>query len=128
VFPIKEKTLVTEAHEPADIKERFFRKQFFIIVASHEDKIIGAVRYKFLPKNFLYLYKLAVLKTYRKGGVGAALVRETEKAARKKKCKKILLDCAREKKLPAYYKKFGFRIDKVKKHLDHYDVYMSKRI
>jgi len=71
---------------------------------------------------------LAVLKTYRNKNIGSALIKEVEKVAERKGCAKILLDCAREKKLHCYYQKFGYRIDIIKKHLDHHDVSMSKRI
>jgi len=127
-IPYKENTLITKSHEPKDVKEQFSRKEFFIIVAFYNDKIVGAVRYKIDKANNLYFYKLAVLKTYRKLGIGSLLIGELEKVAIKKSCAKILLDCAQEKKLDDYYKKFGFKIDKIEPHLDHHDVYMSKKI
>lgn len=127
-IPYKENTLVTKSHEPKDVKEQFSRKKFFIIVASHNDKIVGAVRYKIDKSKNLYFYKLAVLKTHRRVGIGSMLIRELEKVAIKKNCAKILLDCAQEKKLDDFYKKFGFKIDKIEPHLDHHDVYMSKKI
>lgn len=126
--PYKKNTLITKSHEPKDIADQFKRKEFFIIVASYNDKIIGAVRYKFDKRGGLYFYKLAVLKTYRNLSIGSLLIGELEKIAVKKGCAKILLDCAQEKKLDDYYKKFGFKIDKVEPHLDHHDVYMSKKI
>ncbi|HAL50238.1 MAG: GCN5-related N-acetyltransferase [Candidatus Uhrbacteria bacterium GW2011_GWD2_41_121] len=127
-IPYKTNTLVTKSHEPKNIQESFLNKEFFIIVAILENKIVGAVRYKLNEKNELYFYKLAVLKTHRSRGIGSKLVNEIEKVAEKKGCAKVLLDCAREKKLPDYYKKLGYEINLVKKHLDHHDVYMSKRI
>ena len=89
---------------------------------------MGAVRYKFAEDNSLYFYKLAVLKTYRNKNIGSLLISEIKKVAKKKGCDKILLDCAQEKKIDVYYKKFGFKIDEIKKHQDHHDVYMSKAI
>jgi len=71
---------------------------------------------------------LAVLKTYRNNSIGESLIKQAEAVARKKGITKILLDCAQEKKLPEYYKKLGYKIDIVKKHQDHHDVYMSKKI
>jgi GNAT superfamily N-acetyltransferase len=88
---------------------------------------VGSVRYKIEDKN-LYFYKLAVLKTFRFYGIGSSLLGELEKAARKKGCARIRLDCVLEKKLDKYYEKFGFQIDKVEPHLDHHDVYMSKML
>ena len=127
-IPYKENTLITKSHEPNNIKSSFFKKEFFVIVAIFNDKIVGAVRYKLLGENSLYFYKLAVLKTHRNKGVGALLINQIEAVAKKKGITEIELDCAQEKNLPEYYKKFGYKINKVKQHQDHHDVYMSKRI
>ncbi len=126
--PFKKNTLITKSHEPKNIRESFLNKEFFVIAAIIKNKIIGSIRYKFVKNNNLYCYKLAVLKTFRNKGVGSSLINKLEKIAKIKKCRKILLDCAQEKKLPDYYKELGFKIDKVEKHLDHHDVYMSKSV
>lgn len=126
--PYKKDILITGSNEPKDVDDKFKKKEFFIIIAIVNNKIVGAVRYKIDQENNLYFYKLAILKTFRNKGISAALINELEKTAKKKGCDKILLDCAKEKKLPDYYKKFGFKIDKIKKHLDHHDVFMSKKV
>ncbi|MBU1246890.1 GNAT family N-acetyltransferase [Patescibacteria group bacterium] len=127
-IPYKADTLITRPHEPEDIVDQFKRKGFFIIVVSYHNKIVGAVRYKFDKKGCLCFYKLAVLKTYRNLGIATSLIGELEKIAVKQGCAKILLYCVQEKKLDDFYKKFGFQIDKIKPHLDHHNVYMSKKI
>ena len=127
-IPYKANSLITKSCEPKNIKDKFLNKNFFVIVAIIDDKIVGTVRYKILEKNNLYFYKLAVLKIYRNKGIGSSLINKIEIIAKKKNYDKILLDCAQEKKLSEYYKKFGYKIDKIKKHLDHHDVYMSKQI
>ncbi len=127
-IPRKDGALITRSHEPKDIEGSFRRKEFFAMVAILDGKIVGAVRYKFLEGNDLYFYKLAVLKTYRNKKIGALLLNKIEVEAEKKGVAKILLDCAQEKKLSEYYKKFGYKIDKIKKHHDHHDVFMSKKI
>ncbi len=118
--------MITRPHEPQDLEIAFRRKDFFIVVAVAGDKIIGAVKYLTDRKNNLYIYQLAVLKTYRNRGVGQLLINKIEQIAQTKKCKKILLDCVQEKKLPDYYNKLGFRIDKIEEHRNHHAVYMSK--
>jgi len=95
-IPYKDNTLVTKSHEPKNIKDSFLKKEFHIIVAVYNNKIVGAVRYKFDNKGYLYFYKLAVLKTYRNLGIGSLLIGELEKVAVKKSCAMILLDCAHE--------------------------------
>ena len=126
--PYKENTRTTKPHKSNNIKRNYFKKEFFIIVAVLDGKIVGAIRYKFSEENSLYFYKLAVLKTHRNKGIGALLVNQIEVVAKRKGLTKILLDCMQEKKLSEYYKKFGYKIDKVKRHQDHHDVYMSKKI
>ncbi len=49
-IPYKENTLITRSHEPDNIKSGFSKKEFFIIVAVFNDKMIGAIRYKFSKK------------------------------------------------------------------------------
>jgi ribosomal protein S18 acetylase RimI-like enzyme len=126
--PHKKGDLVTRSNEPLDVLDMFLNKRFGVIVAIHEDKIIGAIRYRVLDGKRLYFYKLAVLKGYRGNKIASRLVRRVEKIATKMKCKKIFLDCAKEKALPEYYQGHGYKIDRVKKHQNHHDVYMSKKI
>lgn len=123
--PYKKNALITKSHESADLRDDFMKKRFFALVAICDNKIVGAVRYR-IVKDDVYVYKLAILKLFRNKGIGAALMQAVEKKAKMKKSKKILLDCAKEKGLAEYYKKLGFKIDIIKKHQDHHDVYMSK--
>lgn len=124
----KENTITTKPHEPENIKEKFLNKDFFVLAAVCDDKIVGAVRYEIRKNNHLYFFRLAVLKAYRKQHIGSLLVKKIESIAKRKKCGKILLNCVKEKKLDGYYKKFGFKIDTIRKHHDYHEVYMSKRV
>lgn len=127
-IPYKANTPSSKPHEPDNINDLFSNKEFFIIISLVDDKIIGAVRYKFVKSRHIYLYKLVTLKSFRRKGIGAKLLDEVEKVALKNSCSKILLDCMQEKKLDDYYKKFGFKVEKVEPHHDHHDVYMFKNI
>jgi len=49
-IPYKNNTLITKSHEPKNIKDSFLKKEFYVIVAVQDNKIIGAVRYKFIKK------------------------------------------------------------------------------
>lgn len=126
--PYKVGTLITQSHEPNNIKDLFSKKEFFVIVAISDSKIIGAVRYKFDQAGNVYLYRLAVLKMHRNKGVGRLLMNKVEKIATRSHCSKILLDCAEEKKIASYYEKLGFVVDRVDKHKGYHGVYMSKRL
>lgn len=127
-IPYKNVNFVTQPHESKDEQEQIKNKEEFIIVAIIKDKIVGAVRYKVDKQNNLYFFKLAVLKTYRGFGAGSLLIDKIEKIASKKGCTKLMLDCAQEKKLDGYYKKFGFKVDKIEEKIKHHVVYMSKKI
>lgn len=127
-IPYKENTITTKPHEPENVKQMFLNKKFFVLAAVCDDKIVGAARYEIREKSILYFFKLAVLKAYRKQHIGTLLVKKIESIAKRKKCGKIQLDCVKEKKLDGYYKKFGFKIDTIRKHHDYHEVYMSKKI
>lgn len=126
--PFFKDTLITKSHQSKNIKEEFLNKEFFAVVVEYDKKIIGAVKYKIVKNKNIYLYQLVVLKTHRNKGIGLLLVNEVEKIAKMKKYRKILLDFAQEKKLAEFYQELGFKIDKIQKHHDHHDVYMSKLV
>ena len=126
--PYKGEALVTKPHEPKDEENKIKNKEEFILVALVKNRIVGAVRYNFNRLNNLYFFKLAVLKSCRKCGIGFLLINEIEKIAKKKGCKKVLLDCAQEKRLDEYYKKFGFKINKIVHKINHHAVYMFKNL
>jgi GNAT superfamily N-acetyltransferase len=127
-IPYKTNGLITTPHESENEKAQVLKKEVFILVAIVDNKIAGAVRYRFEGLNNLYFFKLAVLKTYRNKGIGASLINKLERVASQHNCKKVLLDCAREKKLDKYYEKLGFRVDKVEQRNKHCLVFMSKKI
>jgi len=110
-----------------DLVVPFKNKKFGIFVAVYNNKIIGVQRFEFIRNN-INLFRLGVLKSFRNKGVAPALIKRTESEGKKKNCKKITLMCIKEKGLVSYYKKIGFRVDKIKKHRDHHDVFMSKSI
>ena len=87
-IPFEGVTFITKPHESEDEDRKFLNKEISILTASFDGKIIGSVRYKFNQSTELNFFKLAVLKTYRGRNVGAALISELEKIAKKKDAKK----------------------------------------
>lgn len=125
----KNKTgLVTNADNFSKLLEDFQQRKIEILIAILDKKIIGAIRYKFPDSDNAYFCKLAVRKEYRNQGIATQLIQHVELIAKEKNCKKILLDCALEKGLVPYYEKLGYKVDKIKKHHDHHDVDMSKKL
>lgn len=126
--PFIKNGVVTKAHESKELKDDFLNKKVGIRVAVFLDKIVGVQKYKEIDNKKLYIFQLAVLKTYRGRGIGTQLLKEIEKVAKEKKIKIITLDCMKEKHLPAYYETLGYKIDEIKKQKDYHMVYMSKSI
>ena len=126
--PFIKNGIVTKAHQSKDLKDDFISKKVGILVAVSSGKIVGVQKYKELDKNKLYIFQLAVLKTYRGKGIGTQLLKETEKIAKERKLKMVTLDCMKEKHLPEYYETLGYKIDEVKKQKDYHMVYMSKKV
>ena len=126
--PFIKNGIVTKAHQSNELKEDFLYKKVGILVAVSSGKIVGVQKYKELEDKKLYIFQLAVLKTYRGNGIGTQLLKETEKIAKEMKLKMVVLDCMQEKHLPEYYETLGYKIDEVKKQKDYHMVYMSKVI
>ncbi|TRZ77536.1 N-acetyltransferase [bacterium] len=120
--------LVTNAGKFSELLEDFQQGKIKTLVATLDQKIIGSIRYNFPDSESLYFSKLAVKKEYRNRGIGTQIIKYIESIAKEKKCKKILLDCMFEKGLVPYYENLGYKIDNIKKHQDHHDVDMSKKL
>jgi ribosomal protein S18 acetylase RimI-like enzyme len=125
--PIRTGGFVTRAKEPNDLTLQLEERRITILVAESGGKIVGAVRYQ-ADKDSVYIFKLAVLKTYRKQGAAARLMTQVEEDAIAGGFDNLKLDCAEEKGLPEYYKKLGFKIYKVVDHGFYHGVYMRKKI
>jgi len=104
------------------------KKHIFILVAIDNKKIIASIRYRQYDTQSVYLHQLAVLKTYRKRGIGTALIYAVENEAKKKGCTRVILDCMQEKELPAYYESLGYHIDRIEEKINHHAVWMSKEL
>lgn len=99
-----------------------------ILVVEKGDRILGAVRYRSVNKGELKLSRLAVLPRYRHKGIGSLLIKKVADIAKRNGYKTIKLDVAEEKGLIPFYKKFGFKVKSKKKHHDHHDVFMEKKL
>jgi len=126
-IPIKPHGFVTRVAEPGTLRRDIADDRLSILVAVTDARIVGAIRYE-ATDNDIYLFKLAVLKTFRKRGVASLLVGAVEKAAKKGGYGTVRLDCVEEKGLSAYYQKLGYGIDRVIDHGFYHGVYMSKKI
>jgi ribosomal protein S18 acetylase RimI-like enzyme len=126
-IPIRTGGFVTRVKEPNDLARQLEERKMDILVAEFDGKIVGSVRYQ-ADKDSIYIFKLAVLKTYRKQGAAARLMAQLEENAIADGFGKLKLDCAEEKGLPEYYKKLGFKVHKVIDHGFYHGVYMHKII
>lgn len=126
--PFIKNGIVTKAHQSKELKDDFLNKKVGILVAISSGKIVRVQKYKEIEDKKLYNFQLAVLKTYRGKGIGTHLLKETEKIAKEKKLKMVVLDCMQEKLLPEYYETLGYKVDEIKKQKDYHMVYMSKTV
>lgn len=99
-----------------------------ILVAVKNGRIIGAVRYKLLPNKKIYLSELVISKNNRGKGIAKMLVENVESIGKENNAAKTTLECTKENLLPQFYKRLGFKVDKIEKRHDWHKVYMSKKV
>ena len=88
-------------------------KDLCLIAKSEEDILVGAIRYwpvEINKKKILFLGPIAVHPTYQGEGLGAALIKNSIKRAKKLTWKRVLMVGDE-----IYYRRFGFR--KMRYHL-----------
>lgn len=124
--PFVKNGITTKPHESDTFPLDFITKKVFVLVAVVNDKIAGAVKYMPTKNNSLYIFQLAILKTYRGLKIGRMLISAIEKIAVKNMVSIITLDCMKEKNLHIYYQNMGYKIDSIKKVKDYHMVYLSK--
>ncbi|WP_018247525.1 GNAT family N-acetyltransferase [Orenia marismortui] len=109
-----------------DVKRDIVEKE--VLIAEIEGKAIGTVRYYAKNDNF-YLIRLGILAEYRGAKVGSRLIAEVEDRAKDDGAKKIILYSPYSlKKIIAFYKNLGYRIEKVREDEDYDRAKLVKRI
>ena len=120
--------IVNKFHETLEKIKDDINKGMKVLVAEKNNNLIGAVRFAPIDATKLKLGRLAVLSIYRRKGVGAKLINYVLKIAREQNFKIVALDVMEEKGLAPFYEKFGFKVKSRKKHQNHHDVFMEKKI
>ncbi len=120
--------IITKVHIDESLESNFKNKTVGILVATFDDKVVGAVKYKYKDKNNLYLFQLVTLKTYRGYGIGKMLIKGVEDICVKNNIKKLSLDCMVEKELPSYYEKYGFKVKKIEEKNGKHIACMERRV
>jgi GNAT superfamily N-acetyltransferase len=123
-YPYKEGCPLTKAKEKPVVEAN----KKGILGAYAAGRMIGAVRYEIRPNRELYFYHLAVMKRWRKNGVGSALVRAVEKVAKARNCRLVTLFCLLEKRLPPFYERLGYKQKNTKKLGRFQAVFMEKLV
>ena len=126
-IPYKEGGLVNSFNENKDKIKKDIERGLNILVAEKNGNLIGAVRFAPIDSK-LKLGRLAVLPKYRRKGLGSKLVRAVLNIALKENFKIVALDVMEEKELVSFYEKFGFKVKSRKKHQNHHDIFMEKKI
>jgi len=99
-----------------------------ILVAEKNGNLVGAVRFEPESPNILKLNRLAVLPEHRNKEIGALLVNSVLKIAKEQNFRIVAIEVMEEKGLVSFYEKLGFKVKSRKKHQNHQDVFMEKRI
>ena len=120
--------IINSFHETLEKIKKDIGKRMKILVAEKDNNLIGAVRFAPIDEGKLKFGRLAVLPIYRRKGIGAKLINSVLKIAQEQNFKTVALDVMEEKELVPFYKKFGFKVKSRKKHQNHHDVFMEKRI
>jgi ribosomal protein S18 acetylase RimI-like enzyme len=78
------------------------------LVAEHQDRVVGSIMAGY-DGNRGWLYAVAVLNTYRRRGIGFALVHEAESRLRAMGCRKINLQIrASNAAVTGFYERLGY--------------------
>ena len=109
------------------IKKWLSKETYFAV--EHNNKIIGIVGC-FIEFRNCKLVHMAVLKGYRKKGIGSALLAKVEEFARKNNANKIWLDTSsRLTESIEFYRKKGFRlVGELKKHFWGEDIVLFEKL
>lgn len=124
----KKANIFTLNGKRSDLLKRFKNKEIGVLAAFLDGKIVGAIRYFFPNSDELHFYRLAVLKSHRNKGIASKLIGRVERIAKNKKCKEVSLECMLEKNLVPFYEKLGYKVEKIKKHQEHHDADMIKKL
>lgn len=110
-----------------EMKKWLCKETYF--VAEHNERIIGIVGC-FMEFGNCKLVHMAVLKGYRRKGIGSALLAKVKEFARKNNANKIWLDTSsRLKESIEFYRKKGFRsVGELKRHFWGEDIVLFEKL
>lgn len=126
--PYKSEGAINSFRETLEKVKNDIGKGMKILVAEKDNNLIGAVRFALIDVGKLKFGRLAVSPIYRRNGIGAKLINSVLKIAQEQNFKIVALDVMEEKELVSFYEKFGFKVKSRKKHQNHHDVFMEKKI
>jgi len=136
-IPYQKEEYELKYKEPPEILvEEFESGKTKVLVALLGAEVVGAIRYrttnldKYIPhdKNSVEIFKLAVLKKYRKQRIGEKLMAKVERVVKEQGYPLAVLNCMLEENLPSYYQKLGYEEFRNVEHGDHHDIYMFKTL
>jgi GNAT superfamily N-acetyltransferase len=81
-----------------------------MLVAAHNDELIGFVDYHRRRDGQITLYHIAVEPAVRAQGVGRALVDALEQVGRRAGCSRIALKCPIDLPANEFYREYGFEL------------------
>ena len=106
----------SDAWTEKGVQDTFEQKQAFITVAENEGKVVGyCIIYYVMDEA--EIARIAISEDVRRQGIGNGLLYYTCECCREKQIERLLLDVRESNEgAIAFYKKYGFEIDGIRKH------------
>ena len=105
-FAIRMRVFVREQHVPPGIELDRDDKRAIHFLATLDGRAVGTARVV-MDASSAKIGRMAVLKTYRRKGIGAVLLKRTVEAAKRRHARKIFLHA--QISVIGFYEKLGFR-------------------
>jgi N-acetylglutamate synthase-like GNAT family acetyltransferase len=96
------KLIALDRWRAANTPHRFY-------LAYHGDRVVTQVGL-FQHRSSAYLHALFTRPDFRQQGAGSFLALAMASEARAAGCERVVLQCARDSRLPAYFERLGFRV------------------
>ena len=106
VFSIRIRVFVREQHVPAEIELDADDQRAIHFLATHSGRAVGTARVV-MSHGEAKIGRMAVLKSYRRKGVGAALLKRAILAAKRLHARRIYLHA--QVAVTGFYERLGFR-------------------
>ncbi|MCS1350563.1 GNAT family N-acetyltransferase [Mechercharimyces sp. CAU 1602] len=109
-FYIRKIVFVEEQHVPADEEiDHHEEDATHFLIITPDEKHVATSRIRFIDENTAKAERIAVLKEYRKGGIGMKLLQKMEEHAKEKQATGIILNA--QVQAQGFYERAGYQAE-----------------